>query len=202
MSCRTLALAGLIALTAPPAADAALVIGNLPATNDAAASTLSAGQFKAMAFTIVAFADLDSAVLRLRFDSDTAPVLTLNADAGGRPGSTLVTFTSPAFPSGSVQQVTYTPVTPFTLVGGTTYWLTLTGRGSGFTTWVASIPPITPIGDIAGHAGSSLNGAVSDRLNSYQVNSKATASAAVPAPPTLLLGVVGAGLIGLTRRGA
>jgi hypothetical protein len=128
--------------------------------------------------------------------------LFLMSDVGGNPSATLFTFTDPTFGSGN-QNYAFTPPSPFTVTAGTTYWLVMVGNAATRGTyWFANIPAITPTGTGAISAGGrySANGfppISATTAQSYQIDG--TPTSAVPAPPTLLLGLVGAGVTGVAR---
>jgi hypothetical protein len=148
---------------------------------------------------------LPAATLRLSVPTGETPTLLLMSDVGGNPSATLFTFTDPAFGSG-IQNYAFTPPSPFTLLSGTTYWLVMQGNAAtSDTSWSGSSPSLAPTGPGAGSAGSRIGGSFLPTADftlvlvaSYQIDGT-PAVAAVPAPPTLLLGVAGLGIAGLAR---
>lgn len=195
---------------------AAFIISNFPQANDSNFSTISgsSGNFsKAAGFTLPAGHDysLDSVDLRLtRNDAGATMQLDLFADVGGNPaGSPLVSFNIPSF-SGT-GNVTFTTVTPFTLLASTTYWLAATGTSPTAVgiNWLGSSPRITPTG-IATSAGYRFNSSgtyppvtSSGIFNTYQINGSAIT--AVPEPSSLAMLGIGGGVMGIVcirrRRG-
>ena len=164
-----------------------------------ASATLGPLRIKALAFTLPGDAyTLDSVVLRLRLDNFdrplTAPILQLLNDSGNPaiPGSTVLsTFSTPTL-VGGINNFTFTPTGPFTLLADAKYWLALSSAldfdTSGLN-WLASNPPVTPTGvaTLSGNRFTSDGGAnwgASTTVNSFTINGT-LATARRPSPPRL-----------------
>jgi hypothetical protein len=201
MPCRSLVLAGLIALAAATPARADMIIGSLPGDNSVSL-TPGVGDSYAEGFTMTSSFQLTSATLRLNVPSGKTPTFFLmSSDASGKPSTTLFTFTNPTFGSGT-QNYAFTPPSPFTLTAGTTYWLAWLGTAAtGNTEWFGNG---TPTGTGATSAGALRNNGsfppttASIFMLSYQIDGTPLA-VGVPAPPTLLLGLVGVRVAGVAR---
>jgi len=182
-----------------------MILSTLPQTNDALASaTLGPLRIKALAFTLPGQSyTLDSAVLRLRLDTFarplTAPVLRLLNDSGNPdiPGSiVLSTFSTPTL-VGGINNFTFTPTSPFTLLAGQKYWLALSSAADFDTSglnWLASNPAVTPAGvaTLSGNRFTSDGGAnwvASTTVNSFTINGTLvpTRGGVIPEPGTLAL---------------
>lgn len=138
--CTTLAFAAL-------PARASLVIGNLdntPVLPDGVAlyTTIPGAVDYAFGFLMPSGTSysLDSLILTLGVDAGDpadipgAPVVTaaLYGDASGVPGGLLASFTQPTIPAAiGAADYTLTPITPFDLQAGSTYWLTVSGDFGG-----------------------------------------------------------------------
>jgi hypothetical protein len=207
---RRVALAGLLALAVATPARAGLIIGNLPGNDIASVPVGISGGF-GVGFQMTSSFQLTSATLRLSVASGSMPTFVLMSDSGGNPSnpsSTLFTFTDPAFGSGT-QNYVFTPPSPFTLTAGTTYWLVWQGTAEGVGTgWLGNFPALPPTGPGATSVGSRVGvfppttDTTSLIIPSYEIDG--TPVTAVPVPPTLLLGLVGAGcavVARLRRRG-
>ena len=191
---------------------AAVLIGNLPQTNDDDSSGISTSNVKALAFTLPAGnnSSLDNAILRLGdYETGDNPLVQIRNDVGGsNPGSTvLATFTNPTAQGLGVFNYTFTPTGPLTFAAGTKYWLYVTSTSGGFD-WSASIPGITPTG-IATSSGARVSndsGASffpSFLFNSFQINATEITGpvASTPEPGAIAaLSLFGLGLLGVKGR--
>lgn len=191
---------------------AAVLIGNLPQTNDDDSSGISTSNVKALAFTLPAGNNysLDNAILRLgSYATGETPLVQIRNDVGGSdPGSTvLATFTNPTPQGAGNFDYTFTPTGPLTFAAGTKYWLYVTSTSGGFS-WSASISGITPTG-IATSSGarfSSESGAnfyPSSTFNSFQINATEITGpvASTPEPGAIAaLSLFGLGLLGVKGR--
>ena len=191
---------------------AAVLIGNLPQTNDDASTFLDTTGIKALAFTLPAGNNysLDNAILRLGdYETGEAPLVQIRNDVGGSdPGSTvLANFTNPTPQGVGVFSYTFTPTGPLTFTAGTKYWLYVTSASGEFS-WNASGPSTTPTG-IATSSGarfSSESGAnfyPSSTFNSFQINATEITGpvASTPEPGAIAaLSLFGLGLLGVKGR--
>jgi hypothetical protein len=161
---------------------------------------------KGMGFTMGPLAfQLDSVDLRLCFDNVAAgcfpaangsvgtPVLRLFSDIGGLPSNELLTFTNPVFGFG-IEDYSFVPAAPFTLIAGTAYWLVLHSGDGGDFSWLTNDPQTLPAGAFASHLGMTTGGdapepptSSSTFLNIYAVHG----TQAVPEPATALLLLAG-----------
>ncbi|GCL46100.1 choice-of-anchor R domain-containing protein [Microcystis aeruginosa] len=190
---------------------AAVLIGNLPQTNDSNSTTFSGVSVKkALAFTLPAGNNysLDNAILRLGdYETGDAPLVQIRNDVGGSdPGSTvLATFTNPTPQGLGVFSYTFTPTGPLTFTAGTKYWLYVTVTSGSFF-WRAPNPSTTPTGiaTLSGNrfasAGSFNNSTTS---NSFQINATEITGpvASTPEPSVIAaLSLFGLGLLGVKGR--
>jgi hypothetical protein len=184
---------------------AAVIIGNLPPTNDGTGTGLNGATQKAMVFTMDSTAyTVDTVILRLQDYStaagDAASVgFFLDNGAGTNTGAATGSLLAPDSASDAVGDFTFLPAAPITLAANTTYWL-LVDRLAGDFAWKASAPALTPTGAGAtfSFARNSTNDGASygnsSFLNSFQIN-----GTSVPEPSTALLGMLGLGALILRR---
>jgi hypothetical protein len=134
-----------------PVAGAAVILGNLPPTND---NTQSAGlnDLRRKAFRFVTGTeDLEAGHLRLRlrhFDQPGELIVQLR-DGGttSEPGAhVLLSFVAPAPGGAAIGHVTLVPEARFVLEAETHYWLVALGVAGGSYDWMASEPGIVPVG--------------------------------------------------------
>ncbi|WP_155726588.1 choice-of-anchor R domain-containing protein [Microcystis aeruginosa] len=188
------------------------MIGNLPQTNDNAASDLDTTTIKALAFTLPAGNNysLDNVILRLEnYETGDAPLVQIRNDVGGSdPGSTvLANFTNPTPQGVGVFNYTFTPTSPFTFAAVTKYWLYVTSTSGNFV-WRGSNPSITPTGiatssgaRFSNNSGASFNN--SSIFNSFQINATEITGpvARTPEPSAIAaLSLFGLGLLGVKGR--
>jgi hypothetical protein len=188
---------------------AAVLIGNLPPTNDNARTTIIATVVnvrQAVSFTLPSGSDynLNDAILRLgNYGAGATPVVEIRNDSGGiNPGNTvLATLTTPASQGSGIFDYTFTPSTPFMFMAGTKYWL-YAYTNSGSYDWMASSPGVTPTGiatfnenRTSGNGGASWSN--SPTLTSFQINATPKTTTTVPESQPLsglgVLAVVGVG---------
>lgn len=189
---------------------AAVLIGNLPQTNDDASTFLDTTGIKALAFTLPAGNNysLDNAILRLGdYETGEAPLVQIRNDVGGSdPGSTvLATFTNPTPQGAGNFDYTFTPTGPLTFTAGTKYWLYVTSASGEFS-WNASGPSTTPTG-IATSSGYRFSSGASffpsTVFNSFQINATEITGpvASTPEPGAIAaLSLFGLGLLGVKGR--
>jgi hypothetical protein len=140
------------------------VIGNLPASSDAAGVVIHGrGWHTGVTAAAAGFAmggtslSLSSVDLRLewnpQFSSGEVPLVQLYSDVAGQPDAPVLTLVSPAL--AELGTYSFTPVAPFTLEAATTYWIVVSNVGpeASFFYWRRSSPPITPTGAFATNAG-------------------------------------------------
>lgn len=145
-------------------ARAAIVLGNLPASNEIAGPDM--GSFgglqteEAVKFTMKAGSDMTVNNVILRAKTNAAgtniPAIEIRNDAGTKPGSTvLLTIDGviplpivAANPGTLVQDYKLTATSAFTLTGNTTYWLVVKAK-AGTYEWWQSNPSISPTGPSA-----------------------------------------------------
>ncbi|TRU27578.1 MAG: hypothetical protein EWV81_07110 [Microcystis aeruginosa Ma_SC_T_19800800_S464] len=189
---------------------AAVLIGNLPQTNDGTFSTISGSGVKALAFTLPAGNNysLDNAILRLGdYESGDVPLVQIRNDVGGSdPGSTvLANFTNPTPQGLGTFNYTFTPTAPFTFTAGTKYWLSVQSSSGNFV-WRASNPSTTPTGIATSSGNRFSNGGSfenSSFFNSFQINAtEITGPVASTPEPTAIaaLSLFGLGLLGVKGR--
>ncbi|AKE66601.1 hypothetical protein MYAER_4279 [Microcystis aeruginosa NIES-2549] len=191
---------------------AAVLIGNLPQTNDNNSNSISTSNVKALAFTLPAGNNysLDNAILRLGgYATGETPLVQIRNDVGGsNPGSTvLASFTNPTPQGAGNFNYTFTPTSPLTFTAGTKYWLYVASTSGGFD-WNASSPSKTPTG-IATSSGTqfSNNSGTSffpgGSFNSFQINATEITGpvASTPEPSVIAaLSLFGLGLLGVKGR--
>ncbi|CAO5066074.1 PEP-CTERM sorting domain-containing protein [Microcystis aeruginosa] len=192
---------------------AAVLIGNLPQTNDNNSTTLGGvSVVKALAFTLPAGNNysLDNAILRLgNYESGDNPLVQIRNDVGGSdPGSTvLANFTNPTPQGAGSFDYTFTPTGPLTFTAGTKYWLYVTVTSGDFD-WNTSNPSETPTGiaTFSGARNSNNSGASfnnSSIFNSFQINATEITGpvASTPEPGAIAaLSLFGLGLLGVKGR--
>jgi hypothetical protein len=191
-------------VSAAPAARADIIIGNLPGDDGGGILFAASGSYGA-GFTMTGSYQLTSATLTLDVPSGRTPTVLLMSNVSGNPSGTLFTFTDPAFGSG-VQNYKFTPPNPYTLVGGTTYWLVMQGNDSTFgTEWYGSFSANTPTGLGADFAGERISlssfpptSTQDDENISFQIDGTRVTSP-VPAPPAVVLVGLGVGCVVLKR---
>jgi hypothetical protein len=193
-------------------ANAAVIIGNLPQTNDANSDNITTGTDQAaFVFTVGPNAvDVTDVVLRLQgyrtTTGDVAEVgFFLDNGSGTNIGAQVGSFlTSPASSGNSSNNFTFTPATALTLTANTTYWLVVDSSASGSTfDWRSSNPSITPTGTGATAVAAKVsanNGTTytnGSNYNSVQVNGTLVI---VPEPSRAMLLLAGVITLGLRRR--
>lgn len=144
---------------------------------------------------------LENVVFSLNATSSAPYLVYLQANSGGNPGALLATL-SPD-PQSGAGNYTFRPGAAFTLLAGTTYWLTLdnTATGEGV---VRKVPADSPAMTLApgvtyeglnasGNEGGSWGGAANDGV-SFQLN-----AAPVPEPAVTSLIFLGVSLLGYRK---
>lgn len=194
----------------PRLSTAATIIGNYPPNNDFIGVSLTGRPITGLRVLGAGFGmptgsnyQLDSITLRMQVSGTPILRFELFGDVGGNPGGpTLVSFISPTF-TGGINDFTFLPSSPFTLLSGNTYWFAVTGLpGSGGSEWKASAPSIVPTG-IATSAGyrRSETGefpptGVTFTNTTYRV--EGTELSAIPEPSSLFL--LGSGLLAISTH--
>jgi hypothetical protein len=186
-----------------PAARADIIIGDLPG-NDLTGILFGMEGSYGIGFTMTNSYQLTDAVLRLSVPSGKTPTVLLMSNVGGNPSAVLFTFTDPSFGSVGTQNYAFTPPSPVTLVGGTTYWLVMEGNSSTDGTIWRGNSPISPSGPGASNFGGRFSvtsfppTSDSALLLSYELDGVPVTSP-VPAPPAVVLVGLGAGCVALKR---
>jgi hypothetical protein len=195
-------------------AEAGLIIGNYPPTNDGGDIGIFPGNVVAAGFrmpTDMVFR-LDSFTMRvLAMETDTTAKVELFGDRGGIPsGPALDTFTAPVIPGDQYGDVTVTPRSPIALRPTAAYWIAVTDLTGSFN-WATSSPPVTPTG-LATSDGYLIGGPVppfppttpvgSDFAPTFRVEGTLLGGSPVPEPSSQLLFAIGvtASAIGARRR--
>ncbi|BDC48282.1 hypothetical protein F183_A05980 [Bryobacterales bacterium F-183] len=203
-SMRLILSAFVLCLCTTATVQADVILGNLPPVNDSSSTNfIAGGGGKAIGFTMTTTMRLTSARLRLSSNLAThAPNVYLMSNSGNNPTTVLATFQTPTLGAGLADYL-FTLQTPYDLVSGSSYWLTLAGNSttSGLI-WRASTVSSTPTGASATYLGARLGGSFPLTLNSSVINSFeligfAPPPAAVPEPSaiaTLSAAVLGLGL--------
>ena len=205
---RTLTILGLaLAVTA---ANAEVIIGNLPSNDGTQAAGVSTLRMKALGFTMGGSNYfLQSITLRLAFTAswvDNNPVVTLRAAGANAttPGEVIETLSGPGgYSANTVGDFTFNSVANTELLANTLYYVHVAGSPNATVTtgldWKASSPAVTPTGPGATHTSSlfTSNGGTthtnSSILNSYEINANP-----VPEPGTIA--ALGLGALVLLRR--
>ena len=189
---------------------AAVLIGNLPPTDDNLSTPITTSIIKALPFTLPAGNNysLDNVILRLEnYGTGEAPLVQIRNDVGGsNPGSTvLASFTNPTPQGAGNFDYTFTPTGPFTFTAGTKYWLYVTSTSGDFD-WSASSTIQTPTG-IATFSGARFGSEEiffdSTVFNSFQINATEITGpvASTPEPGAIAaLSLFGLGLLGVKGR--
>jgi hypothetical protein len=188
-------------------ANAAVILGNLPAANDDQAALMHPGRIKAFAFTMGADAyKLDSVVLRLSLYSFGTPLIQiLDDDGGSNPGSTvLASFTKPGSQGVVLATYTFTPTSSLILNGSTKYWLYVSASEGAYYVHAAS-PSIAPAGvaTLTGNRFSDDFGSnFTDQgtyVDSFQINGTLQTPPVVPEPSTMAVFGIGTLVAGVAR---
>jgi len=167
----------------PTPAKADVLISNLPGNDGTSTFINGAGgslDSKAAGLTMPAGTDyvLDYVTLRLEIqDAANDPVVAIWSDAGGVPGTSLMTLTNPAFTVGIIADYQFTPPSQLILQVGQTYWIVVHNQSVGADSfrWMASSPAQDPTG-IATNAGYLFDFTPpppvtpSSTINTYQVD--------------------------------
>ncbi len=126
---------------------ASVVISNL-VSNDGGSLPLSPNQAYAAGFTVTQPFSFTDATVRLNFSSRASGVaVDIFSDAGGHPGSLLLTLTMTTFRiDGIPLNYTFTGGSSLTLQTGSTYWLVVVNPTFSIVSWAANNPPLTPTG--------------------------------------------------------
>ncbi|MFN7734026.1 MAG: choice-of-anchor R domain-containing protein [Pirellula sp.] len=204
---RVAALAVLVVVGFGMQVQAAVILGNLPATNDGTFTSTSTSTMKAFAFTMGTDSyKLDKVILRLRdYDDGDTPLVQIRNDVGGSdPGSTVIaSFSNPATQSGLLANYTFTPTSTVTLAGSTKYWLYV-GSSSGGFNFMGSSPsvPLTGMATADGiristNGGSSYNDSLT--ANSLEIHGTLDAPPVVPEPSTMAVFGIGTLVAGVAR---
>ena len=187
---RASGLALALILTAS-AAQAAIIIGNLPTAITPVGSNINTTEEKAAVFTMGSQAyTVDSVILTLsgyKTATDVAQVgFFLEGANNLTPGAQVGSFlTAPSSSSDAQANFTFLPSGSLTLQANTKYWLLVDG-GAGAFQWMGSFPSVTPSGTAATFNFSKVSTSVSTTPlhNSFQING--TQVTAVPEPGTFL----------------
>jgi hypothetical protein len=136
-------------------AGAAVILGNLPASNEGAGPDIGFGTQDAVKFTVGSSSQvLGNVILRIKTNANgtNIPAIDIRNDAGTTPGTTVL-FTidgTTALPTGTttVQDYTLTATSTITLNANTSYWLVIRAKQGTFEWWQSS-PAIAPSGSLA-----------------------------------------------------
>ncbi len=172
-------IAALTAAAFACAAQADVIITNLPSSDSTQSAFLQDGRIKAMGFHMGnEDFQLENVIIRLDADSTAVdPLIRIYDDNGGAPGTLIDTMIDPAFVGIGPADWTFTPSASVTLSAGATYWLVVYNDGGGNIDWKAG--STTPAGPHATHVGGLFSVSSgpnppltgnSSILNSYEVN--------------------------------
>lgn len=174
----------MLSLLSSTSASADVLISNMPG-NDGTGTFLngdshSLDNSKAAGFTMPAGTDyfLDSIVMRIEIlEVANNPAVQIWSNAGGLPGSVLITLNNPVFTIGGIFSYSFVPPSQFTLQAGQTYWVVIynDSPGSDRFEWYANSPATAPSGTAANagylySTGPPPPTASSTFFNSYEVN--------------------------------
>jgi hypothetical protein len=195
-------------LLLPVSGWSAVILGNLPQTNDNNQTALPSTAFiKAFSFTMP-LGDpfkLDSVVLRLTgytTPPDMPEVQIRNHTGGVNPGSTvLASFTNPASQGSGTFNYTFTPTAPFVFHSSTSYWLWVAVSAGGFD-FESSSPAITPTGiatyntfRFSNDSGATFSTGAGTNINSFSIN-----GSPVPEPSAIVLSGIGLAALAFAKR--
>ncbi len=195
-------LAGLV-LTLASAAQADVILGNYPPTNDNTQTAfVNQARQKAIGFiTPSSSIEVENVILRLEFTAlNQVPVLGIwSNSAANQPGTLLHSFTNPASFSLGIDDYTFDS-SGFTLEPDTRYWLRLSGAiANNSMNWKASSPAVTPTG-LATFDGNLFTTDGGSTWSSSSIISTFQINGVVPEPGSLGVLAAGGALLLVRRR--
>ncbi len=153
---RGMLLAAVSLSTLAGMASADVILSNMPGNDGTQSAALQAGRIKAMGFSMPAGDDYTLNNITMRLDVSSTGVqiwVRIFDDVGGLPTNELATLDVSPITGLGIADYVCTPQAPFTLSGGTNYWIVVYNTGAVSLSWKASSPAQLPTG-IATHYGS------------------------------------------------
>lgn len=209
---KQLCLLGVLStLLAATSAQGAVIISNLPCCGQITVQNAAISNNLAAGFVMPAGQDysLNSITMQMTvFPGAFGISVTLHGGSATAPsGGALLTLDNPVFGSGSTAY-TFTPLSVFTLLADTNYWIVLQGDGNTQNTvnWNSALNGVTPTG-LATFLGQTADANfppttafVSPYRFAFEVNADPISNNPVPEPSTWALMSAGSALLYALRR--